>query len=133
MAKAAAGTGVARGCDAACRRLTAAKGREVPVGLVGLARKTILVRAGTSAGRESTAAVKFVSAATTGTPPAEQCGRGVFTDIHVSSGDARGGTFPGNCTTTGFTNQEKALLVLMMDLASCIQDDKTPPELPVIK
>ena len=68
-----------------------------------------------------------------GTPPAEQCGRGVFTDIHVSSGDIRGGTFPANCTTTGFTNQEKALLFLMMDLASCIQDDKVPPAPPVIK
>ncbi|MDB4996605.1 MAG: hypothetical protein JWM74_4037, partial [Myxococcaceae bacterium] len=38
-----------------------------------------------------------------------------------------------NCTTNGFTNQEKALLFLMMDLASCIQDDKVPPVPPVIK
>ncbi len=65
-----------------------------------------------------------------GTPPADQCGRGVFTDIHVSSGDSPGGTFPANCTTSGFTAQEKALLFLMMDLASCIQDDNKPPEAP---
>jgi hypothetical protein len=65
-----------------------------------------------------------------GTAPAQQCGRGVYTDIHVSSGDAQGGTFPANCTTKGFTAQEKALLFLMMDLASCIQDDNTAPQAP---
>lgn len=65
-----------------------------------------------------------------GVPSTEQCGRGVFTDIHVSSGDLQGGTFPANCTTSGFTPQEKALLFLMMDLASCIQDDKTAPQPP---
>ena len=67
-----------------------------------------------------------------GTPPTQQCGRGVFTDIHVSSGDTRGGIFPANCTTSGSTNEERALLFLMMDLASCIQDDKVPPQPPSI-
>ena len=79
----------------------------------------------------SSAAPKFYSFNTPiGTPPDNQCGRGVFTDIHVSSGDASGGTFPANCTTTGFTPQEKALLFLLFDLASCIQDDNTPPAPP---
>lgn len=65
-----------------------------------------------------------------GTPPDQQCGRGVYTDIHVSSGDGSGGTFPRNCTTTGLTAQEKALLFLLMDLAACIQDESKPPEAP---
>lgn len=65
-----------------------------------------------------------------GSPPDNQCGRGVYTDIHVSSGDQPGGTFPGNCKTSGLTPQEKALLFLLMDLASCIQDDNKPPEAP---
>ena len=63
-----------------------------------------------------------------------QCGRAVYTDIHVSSGDNSGGTFPDNCTTlsNGMSNQEKALLFLMMDLSSCIQDESKPPRPPPV-
>jgi hypothetical protein len=62
----------------------------------------------------------------------DQCGRAVYTDIHVSSGDDSYGTFPNNCKTLskGLSNQEKALLFLMMDLSSCIQDENKPPEAP---
>lgn len=62
----------------------------------------------------------------------KQCGRGVYTDIHVSSGDDSTGTFPGNCKTSGFTEQEKALLFLLFDLASCVQDETKPPEPPAV-
>lgn len=65
-------------------------------------------------------------------PAAEQCGRGVYTDIHVSSGDDSTGTFPGNCSTTGFTPQEKALLFLLFDLASCVQNENDPPVPPPV-
>lgn len=63
----------------------------------------------------------------------KQCGRGVYTDIHVSSGDDSTGTFPANCKTTGFTEQEKALLFLLFDLASCVQDESKPPVPPVVR
>ncbi len=69
-----------------------------------------------------------------GIAPEQQCGRAVYTDIHVSSGDiAEEGVipdFPANCITSGFTPQEKALLFLMMDLASCIQDEGKAPVAP---
>jgi hypothetical protein len=78
-------------------------------------------------------AVKFYSFnVPLGAAPDAQCGRAVYTDIHVSSGDNSGGTFPNNCTTlaNGLSNQEKALLFLMMDLSSCIQDESKPPVVP---
>lgn len=78
-------------------------------------------------------AVKFYSFnLPLGTDAEAQCGRAVYTDIHVSSGDKSGGTFPDNCTTlnNGLSNQEKALLFLMMDLSSCIQDETKPPAPP---
>ena len=67
-----------------------------------------------------------------GAAPEAQCGRAVYTDIHVSSGDDSSGTFPSNCKTSGFTEQEKALLFLLFDLAACVQDDNKTPEPPQI-
>jgi hypothetical protein len=68
-----------------------------------------------------------------GAAASAQCGRGVYTDIHVSSGDDSTGTFPANCKTSGFTAQEKALLFLLFDLASCVQDENKPPEPPPVR
>ncbi|AKU91533.1 Tryptophan synthase alpha chain [Vulgatibacter incomptus] len=56
-------------------------------------------------------------------PPAQQCGRVVFSDFHVANGSFNGQTFPRECGSGGLTAQEKVLLFMLLDLASCIQSE----------
>lgn len=62
-----------------------------------------------------------------GTPTAMQCGRAVFSGVHVST-TTGAAIFPNECAgdTTATTNQ-KALEFLFFDLSSCVQDDTKPP------
>ena len=58
-------------------------------------------------------------------PGDEQCGRVVFSDIHVAAGDNSSPShpYPSGCTSSGFTDQEKALVFMFFDLSACIIPD----------
>jgi hypothetical protein len=65
-----------------------------------------------------------------GTDPATQCGRAVFTDVHIGEQPGRS-AFPAYCSanpnTSDHAPNELALEFLFFDLSSCIGNDKGPP------
>jgi hypothetical protein len=66
-----------------------------------------------------------------GTAPENQCGRAVFTDVHVSAQEQGStSTFPGFCNTDPLNANEKALIFLFFDLSSCVQDESKEPAPP---
>ena len=65
-----------------------------------------------------------------GSPPADQCGRVVYSSFHIATG--AGASFPSECTATPLTAQEKILEFLLFDLAACVQTDDTPPAPPPV-
>ncbi len=67
-----------------------------------------------------------------GAPEAEQCGRAVFSDVHVS-GEHGGSPVPSSCTNTKLTPQELALEFMLFDLAACVQPDAAIPKAPAPK
>jgi hypothetical protein len=56
-------------------------------------------------------------------PPAMACGKVVFSDMHVSGGPIANQSYPNSCAAGGMiealTPQEKALIFMLFDLASC--------------
>jgi hypothetical protein len=66
-------------------------------------------------------------------PPSMQCGRAVFSDVHLS-GLSNDAVFPKECASAdpkgAHATNEKALEFLFFDLSSCVQDNSQPPQPP---
>jgi len=62
--------------------------------------------------------------------PENQCGRAVFSDLHIT--DAAGPSAIGSCPISagGLNGQQKALEFLFFDLSACVSNDQVPPALP---
>jgi hypothetical protein len=105
------------------------------IALTGTANDVAAVNAGAQrwiSGPGSAASVKYFSFNTpVGAQPDKQCGRGVMSDIHVSSGGSgSGGSMPTSCGSDPLTPQERALEFMFFDLSSCVQRDDVPPVIP---
>lgn len=63
-----------------------------------------------------------------GAPDDNQCGRVVYSDLHVAAGDGAtpGLPFPDSCSDGPMSAQEQALVYMFFDLAACIDPDCIP-------
>jgi hypothetical protein len=69
--------------------------------------------------------------APTAAAPEDQCGRAVYSDLHLMGISAGGSSFPSGCPAPGgLSAQQKALEFMFFDLSGCVQSDDTPPEPP---
>jgi hypothetical protein len=76
----------------------------------------------------SVASVQHYTFNTDWTKPADQqCGRVLFSDFHVTTGDNTNNVvFPAECDSNPLTQQEKVLAFMLFDLASCVSQAPPP-------
>ncbi len=72
-------------------------------------------------GQSSSAPLHFAFNAPVGASGSQQCGRVVFSDLHVVQSPSSATWFPDECSTAPMTAQEKVLEYMLFDLASCVQ------------
>jgi len=69
-----------------------------------------------------------------GTNPQTQCGRAIFSDVHLAEAPTYGTAFPSYCAPDpnagDHAPNELALEFLFFDLASCVQNDTQQPVVP---
>jgi hypothetical protein len=68
-------------------------------------------------------------------PVDAQCGRVVYSDLHVGAASGDFGknkptTVPTGCSSADLSPQEKALEFMLFDLSSCVTPDSAPPQPP---
>jgi hypothetical protein len=74
-----------------------------------------------------------------GQPSDKQCGRVVFSDLHVGAasndygGSIGSGTTPSGCGQANLSPQEKALEFMLFDLATCVTPNDQPPVPPHVQ
>jgi hypothetical protein len=88
---------------------------------------------------QGTGAIQYMSVNTPvelAATPAEQCGRFIHTDLHVSGNSSsfsdQATPFPKACDTGELTPEEKALAFMIFDLSNCVMEEAAKPMPPPI-